>query len=60
MMALQKSILEQTDIVPVLKEFVFDRNEEEELTVRNPPNFKIGDDVFRPDPSEKINTTGSD
>ena len=41
MMALQKSLLEQSDIVPVLKEmdFVLDSNsdEEEGLAVLNPP-----------------------
>lgn len=60
MMALQKSLLEQTDIVPVLKDFIFERNENEELTVSNPPNFKIGNDIFKPSVNEKINTTGSD
>ena len=57
MMALQKSLLEQTDIVPVLGEFNFECNEKEELVVRNPPNFKIDEDVF---PSETITTVGSD
>jgi hypothetical protein len=40
MMALQKSLLEQTDIVPVLKGFNFTL-EGEELTVDNPPSFKL-------------------
>tara|TARA_R100001463_G_scaffold100779_1_gene155241 strand:+ start:105 stop:290 length:186 start_codon:yes stop_codon:yes gene_type:complete len=40
MMALQKSLLEQSDIVPVLKEFDFVL-EEEQLLVTNPPKFKI-------------------
>ena len=40
MMALQKSLLEESDIVPVLKGFEFIL-EEEELVVRNPPTFKI-------------------
>ena len=57
MMALQKSLLEQTDITPVLKGFVFEQNDKEELTVRNPPSFKIGDDVFVPEANK---TTGSD
>ena len=40
MMALQKSLIEQTDIVPVLKgfDFVLDG---EELSVTNPPTFKV-------------------
>ena len=40
MMALQKSLLEQSDIVPVLKSFNFTL-EGEELTVDNPPSFKL-------------------
>ncbi len=43
MMALQKSLLEQTDIVPVLKGFNFKVNETGELFVMNPPVFKIDD-----------------
>ena len=42
MMALQKSLMEQTDIVPVLKNFdiVIDDNTEE-LIVTNPPTVKF-------------------
>lgn len=57
MMALQKSLLEQSDITPVLKEFDFELNKEEQLIVRNPPNFKLGPDTFMP---EKSKTVGSD
>ena len=57
MMALQKSLLEQSDITPTLSGFIFETNENEELIVRNPPNFKIGDDTFKP---EIKTTTGSD
>lgn len=62
MMALQKSLLEQSDIVPVLKGFIFEQSETEELTVRNPPTFKIGEDVFNPNvlAEENSKTTGSD
>ena len=42
MMALQKSLLEQTDIVPVLKDFDFVLDGEE-LSVTNPPTFKVGE-----------------
>jgi|TARA_R100001463_G_scaffold47015_2_gene95760 hypothetical protein len=47
MMALQKSLLEQSDIVPVLKEFDFAAATEEEggeaeLFVKNPPLVKMG------------------
>lgn len=49
MMALQKSLLEQTDIVPVLKSMNFDKDEETkrwgtksgELVVTNPPTFSL-------------------
>jgi hypothetical protein len=60
MMALQKSLLEQTDIVPILESFNFQCDENEQLTVLNPPNFKIGDEVFNPVSDEKVNTVGSD
>ena len=43
MMALQKSLLEQSDIVPVLQGFNFAPSDEsvDELVVTNPPSFKI-------------------
>jgi hypothetical protein len=46
MMALQKSLLEQSDIVPVLLDFNFEKEvddvkETSELVVTNPPTFKI-------------------
>ena len=43
MMALQKSLLEETDIVPVLKgfNFVIEGDSQSELKVTNPPTFKI-------------------
>ena len=40
MMALQKSLMEQTDIVPVLKGFKF-RLSEAGLVVLNPPLVKV-------------------
>jgi hypothetical protein len=62
MMALQKSLLEQTDIVPVLKSFEFELTSTEELTVKNPPNFKLANnnndnETFS---KESESTTGSD
>jgi hypothetical protein len=42
MMALQRSLLEQSDIVPVLKGFNFKTNEQNELFVMNPPVVKFG------------------
>ena len=41
MLALQKSLMEQSDIVPVLKGFNFKVNEESELFVMNPPIVKF-------------------
>ena len=63
MMALQKSLLEQSDIVPTLQsfEFVTDKGNTDELLVKNPPNFKI--DNMENDgmlAEETISTTGSD
>jgi len=41
MMALQKSLMEQSDIVPVFQEFVF-KETEEGLIVENPPILEFG------------------
>ena len=46
MMALQKSLLEQSDIVPVIKGFDFvpavdEEGDEAELFVKNPPLVKL-------------------
>ena len=41
MMALQKSLIEQSDIVPVLKGFNFNVNDNEELVCLNPPAFRM-------------------
>jgi hypothetical protein len=43
MMALQKSLMEQSDIVPVLKGFKF-KLSEDGLMVMNPPLVKLGHD----------------
>jgi hypothetical protein len=50
MMALQKSLMEQSDIVPVLKEFKFKVSEDNKLFVMNPPIVKLdnNDDVLPP------------
>ena len=42
MMALQKSLLEQTDIVPVLEELDWE-SFNDELFVKNPPSFSLDD-----------------
>ena len=41
MMALQRSLMEQSDIVPVLKGFDFKVGEKEELFIMNPPILKM-------------------
>ena len=57
MMALQKSLLEQTDIVPVLNNFDIVSNGQE-LFVKNPPLVKFdveqveADDIFETDTEE--------
>jgi len=43
MMALQRSLMEQSDIVPVIKDFKF-RNSDIGLMVMNPPLVKLGHD----------------
>ncbi len=47
MMALQKSLLEQTDIVPMLKDFelVPTDGQEEELLITNPPVVQFEDNI---------------
>jgi hypothetical protein len=45
MMALQKSLMEQSDIVPVLKGLRF-RLSDSGLVVMNPPIVKFGDDLL--------------
>ena len=47
MMALQKSLMEQSDITPVLKEFDFvvTGTSQDELVVMNPPLVEIKQDA---------------
>ena len=52
MMALQRSLLEQSDIVPVLQGFKFRVNEEKQLFVMNPPIVKFEDDFISPEPAD--------
>jgi hypothetical protein len=56
MMALQNSLLNQTDIVPVLQGFHFQVTEKEELKVLNPPVVKLDQEMFE----ENSTTVGSD
>lgn len=48
MLALQKSLIEQSDIVSHLREFNFvvDGDNHSELVVTNPPTFRIEDPAF--------------
>lgn len=65
MMALQKALMEQTDIVPILQSFEFTKSTQTkkwgskngELVIMNPPNFKVDNSTFEP---ETNTTTGSD
>ena len=41
MMALQKSLIEQTDIVPTLEGFKIQVDDSEELVIMNPPAFEV-------------------
>ena len=45
MMALQKSLLEQTDIVPVLQDFKVQVDDAGQLVVMNPPTFEVKDSI---------------
>jgi hypothetical protein len=62
MMALQKSLLEQTDIVPVLRSFNFVVSDpsQSELVVTNPPNFKVENENSLHRLEETNTTVGSD
>ena len=48
MMALQKSLMEQSDIVPVIKNFKL-RDSEAGLMVMNPPLVKFGNEELEED-----------
>jgi len=41
MMALQKCLLEQIDIIPILEEMVFLSDKDGNLEVENPPHFQV-------------------
>ena len=48
MMALQKSLMEQTDIVPVLRGFQIQIDDVGELVVVNPPKVEVRQDIKQP------------
>lgn len=56
MMALQNSLMNQTDIVPVLKNFDLMMNGKEEVVVLNPPTVDLQSTIGE----ENQNTVGSD
>ena len=58
MMALQKSILTQTDITGILKNLDFALDNTECLVVNNPPTFEVSNDLIGD--IETNMTTGSD
>lgn len=60
MMALQKSLAELTDIVPVLKSLDFEAQEDLTLTVKNPPTFKINPNNVVISEQDSTVTGGSD
>lgn len=45
MMALQKSLLEQSDIVPVLQEFEIQVDDSGQLVVMNPPAVEVKQNI---------------
>ena len=55
MLALQNSLMNQTDITPVLKDFDLMMDENEEIIVLNPPTLDMNDMD-----EEVNNTVGSD
>ena len=48
MMALQKSLMEQTDIVPVLQSFKIQVDDAGQLVVVNPPKVEVKNNVKGP------------
>lgn len=55
MMALQKCLMEQSDITEILKDFTFQVDDNEMLVINNPPIVKTQNII-----SEKNFTVGSD
>lgn len=44
MLALQESLMTQTDIVPILKNFELEVSDTEGLIVKNPPTIRVSND----------------
>ena len=45
MLALQESLMTQTDIVPILKNFELEHSDVEGLIVKNPPTIRISNEA---------------
>ena len=60
MMALQQSLMTQTDIVPVLKGFDLMMDENEEVIVLNPPTIDTSEGDINEGIDEIKSTVGSD
>ena len=60
MMALQNSLMNQSDILPVFESFNFQLDENEKLVVLNPPTIEVSDEITDAFKSESTNTVGSD
>jgi hypothetical protein len=54
MMALQKSLMEQSDVVPVLRGFEVQPDDVNELVVVNPPIVKTSDQPKKESPVVKV------
>ena len=59
MMALQNSLMNQSDILPVFESFNFQLDENEKLVVLNPPTIEVSDEITDAFKSESTNTVGS-
>tara|TARA_B100001094_G_C18067845_1_gene738403 strand:- start:577 stop:792 length:216 start_codon:yes stop_codon:yes gene_type:complete len=60
MMALQKCIMEEKDITPMLKDLEFQMSDSEELIAMNPPVFNATEFFGASVPNETKETVGSD
>ena len=60
MMALQKCILEESDITNILKDMNFQMGDNEQLIVLNPPVFDATSMVESEFEDETVTTVGSD
>lgn len=57
MMALQKSLLEQSDIVPVLQGFKLELTDNGEVVITNPPVVKAGSPSVKTSETSRVVTS---